>query len=541
VETPRLKLVYLVLLPALVIATCVLGYYTYLSARQFERLGEQSIAESSLLLLQDKAERIEQAIIAADNQAFAAIDLDDDSSVQQWKNRAEELSPSVRALLVLDQSRRIHGYAARASAGDQRAFRKLFMTQVLQDLELDKLEPNKLMHLHRSYDGRNYLISYKAVVHDESTYYFAAHHDTGYLVRSVFPDVLRNEPGQPIQNVVDQDNHRVFGPSLLEGGDYVVGRRFPTTLYLWRLQAAPTSAPLLKEKRHTSRINQVALIALSLAVIVIAVGFILYAVDKERRLAAMKSDFIANVSHELKTPLSVIRMFGEMLLSRRVFDEQKRDEYLEIICSETERLSGLIENVLDFAALERGKKRYEMRDCDLGEIARRAIDTLHYRFEREGIEVSLQVLGAPPRALLDEQAMLLVIINLLDNAVKYGAGTPVTVSVETLEREVRLIVRDRGPGIAPPDRKRVFERFYRTASSRNARGSGIGLAIVKRIAEEHHGRVWAAGAADGGAVVGFAIPRREPSPPSTEQPEPGARGPAIDSDHPSADIVARNG
>jgi two-component system, OmpR family, phosphate regulon sensor histidine kinase PhoR len=538
-ENPRLRLIYLVLLPALVVAACVLGYYAYLTARQFERLGEQSIAESSLLLLQDKADRIEQLIIAADNQAFAAIDLDDEGSVQQWKQRAEELSPSVRALIVLDADRHIHGYTARASANDQRQFRRLFMTRMLQDLELAQLEPNRLMHLHRSYDGRSYLISYKAVVHDGRTYYFAAHHDTGYLVRNVLADVLRNEAGQPVQNVIDQDNHRVFGPSLAEGGDYVVGRRFPTTLYLWRLQVAPTTAPLLKEKRHTSRVNQVALIALSLAIILTAVVFILYAADKERRLANMKSDFIANVSHELKTPLSVIRMFGEMLLTRRVGDEAKREEYLEIICSETERLSGLIENVLDFAALERGKKRYEMRNCDLGEIAQRAIDTLHYRFEREGIAVRLCLIGDPPRGLLDEQAMLLVIINLLDNAVKYGAGTPIDVTVATVQREIQVTVRDRGPGIAAADRKRVFERFYRTPSSRKARGSGIGLAIVKRIAEEHHGRVWAGSAVDGGAMVGFAIPRREP----IAQGEGGreAQAGAIDSDRQPADIVARNG
>jgi two-component system phosphate regulon sensor histidine kinase PhoR len=326
---------------------------------------------------------------------------------------------------------------------------------------------------------------------------------------------------------------------LTEGGDYVVGRRFPTTLYLWRLQAAPTTAPLLKEKMHTSRINQVALIALSLAIILVAVGFILYAADKERRLAAMKSDFIANVSHELKTPLSVIRMFGEMLLTRRVGDESKREEYLEIICSETERLSGLIENVLDFAALERGKRRYEMRNCDLTEIAQRAIDTLHYRFEREGIEVRLRKIGEPARGLMDEQAILLVIINLLDNAVKYGGGTPIDVTVQTLEREIQLSVRDRGPGIAEADRKRVFERFYRVKSSRKARGSGIGLAIVKRIAEEHHGRVFAGNAADGGAVVGFSAPRREPTAQGDILEREGED--AIDSDRPPVDIVARNG
>jgi two-component system phosphate regulon sensor histidine kinase PhoR len=393
--------------------------------------------------------------------------------------------------------------------------------------------------LHRSYDGRSYLISYKAVQHRGLRYYYVAHHDTGYLVRNVLADVLHNEPGQPTQNVVDLDNRHVFGPSLAEVGDYVVGRRFPTTLYMWRLQAAPTTAPLLKEKRQTSQVNQVALITLSLCIIMVAVGFILYAADKERRLAGMKSDFIANVSHELKTPLSVIRMFGEMLLTKRVFDESKREEYLEIICSETERLSGLIENVLDFAALERGKRRYQMRDCDLADLAQRAIDTLHYRFEREGISVQLQRIGDPAHGLLDDQAILLVIINLLDNAVKYGGGTPVNVVVHTLQDEIQVRVSDGGPGIPLGDRKRVFERFYRGKSNRGSRGSGIGLAIVKRIAEEHHGRAWADEGDGGGAIVCIAIPRRDPT---LEDPrrEAEAKDAPIDSAT-TADIVARNG
>ena len=541
-ENARLKLIYLVLVPALVIAACVLGYFTFVTARQFERLGEQSIAESSLLLLQDKVERIEQYIISADNQAFGAVDLDDPSSVQEWKMHAEEISPSIRALIVLDGQGHIAGYAARASAEDQRAFRRLFTTRMLPDLELDKLERDRLMHLHRSYGGRNYLISYKTVEHDGARVYLVAHHDTGYLVRAVFPELLPNEPGQPTQNVIDQDNHRVFGPSLSEVADYVVGRRFPTTLYTWRLQAAPTTAPLLQEKRHTSRINQVALITLSLAIILMAVGFILYAADKERRLADLKSDFIANVSHELKTPLSVIRMFGEMLLTKRG-SESKQQEYLEIICSESERLSGLIENVLDFAALERGKRRYELRSCDMLDLARRAVDTLHYRFEREGISVKIVHTGEAAHARLDDQAILLVIINLLDNAVKYGGGGAIELAVHTRGAEIEVSVRDHGPGISEADRKRLFERFYRGKSSGGTRGSGIGLAIVKRIAEEHHGRAFARNAPGGGAVVGFTVPRRDPTsvktPLDAPAPAPDEAG-AIDSDQ-RIDIVARNG
>jgi two-component system phosphate regulon sensor histidine kinase PhoR len=511
VENLRLRLVYALLVPALVVAACVLGYYAYQTAQQVERLGEQSIAESGMLLLQDKIDRIEQAIIAADNQAFAAIELDDENPLADWKVRAEELSPSVRALIVLDQDRRFVAYAARASNEEQRSFRKFFMNRVLSDLELDGLDADRLKHLHRMYDGKSFLFSYKTVGYDDRTLYLIAQHDIGYLTRELFPTVLNSEPGQSSMNIVDQDGRRTFGRSLAESGDYVASQRFPTTLYAWRVQVAPTMAPLLSAKRATSRVNQLALIGLSVLVIFVAVGFILYAADKERRVAELKSDFIATVSHELKTPLSVIRMFGEMLVTKRVVDAGKQQEYLEIICSESERLSGLIENVLDFAALERGKRRYEMHSCDLAEIAQRAIDTLRYRFEREGVSVRLVRVGDQPRGFVDEQAILLVVMNLLDNAVKYGGHTPIEVTVETMSREIQIRVRDHGPGIAQTDRKRVFERFYRAKNAREARGSGIGLAIVKRIAEEHHGRVWIGEPEGPGALIAFSIPRREPT------------------------------
>ncbi|MDH5672445.1 MAG: HAMP domain-containing histidine kinase [Myxococcales bacterium] len=524
--SPRLKLTYLVLLPALIIAACTLGYYTFLTAAQFERLGEKSIAESSLLLLQDKVDRIETQIIAADNRAFALIDLAAPASVQHWKREAEELSPSIRSLLLLDASNRIVSLATRASKREERKFRRLFVARILPKLELEGLAENRLKHLHTRHDGRNFLISYTMRWHRGQRHYLAAHHDTGYLVREVLPAVVGDEPGQPRHNVLDQDNRRVFGPSLVESGDYVVGKRFPTTLYQWRLQVAPTSAPLLEAKGRSSRVNQVALIALSLVIIFLAIGFILYAADKERRVANLKSEFIATVSHELKTPLSVIRMFGEMLLSRRVRDQSKQQEYLEIICSETERLSGLIENVLDFAALERGKRSFQFEDTDLAALARRAIETMRYRFEREGVSVTLHCESAPLRGRVDAQALNLVIINLLDNAVKYGDGSPIDVRLSSEAGEIRIEVRDRGPGIPEQHRKRVFERFFRstTSATTGARGSGIGLAIVKRIADEHHGHVWATDAEGGGAVVGLAIPASANADPAPAQHAQAAKG-----------------
>ena len=192
---PGSSCIYLVLLPALVIAACVLGYYTFLTARQFERLGEQSIAESSLLLLQDKVERIEQQIITADNQAFGAIDLDDESFGAGWKLHAEEISPSIRALLVLDADRHIVGYAARATADDQRVLpapvhdahaagpRARRPRAEPADAPAPQLRRAQLPDLVQG--GR-------CTTAGATT--FVAHHDTGYLVRSVFADVLRNEP-----------------------------------------------------------------------------------------------------------------------------------------------------------------------------------------------------------------------------------------------------------------------------------------------------------------------------------------------------------
>ena len=555
-DDTRFRRVYRVLLPTIAIATCVLAYYAYLTAVQFQRLGEKSIAESSLWLVQDRVNRLEQSIINADNQVFGAIDLaDPETALAGWKAHAEEISPSVRAAVVLDVQRRVVDAEARTSDRDKQAFMRLFLKQIVPDMKLESLPYNVLNHLHKSYDRRSYLISFEAVRHHGRRFYIAAHHDTGYLIRTVFPDLFRSESGKEWHNVVDEDNRRIFGPNLASAGDYVVGLRFPTTLYQWRLQVAPKTAPLLKAKGRTSRVNQGALIGLSLAVILIGVGFILYAADKERRLARLKSDFIANVSHELKTPLSVIKMFGEMLLTKRVRDEAKQEEYLEIICSESERLSGLIENVLDFAALERGKRQYEMRQCEIAEVVARAVETFHYRFERVGTEVRVHRIGDTPEGRVDDQALMLAVINLLDNAVKYGGGTPVDVTVETLAEAIEIRVRDHGPGILEVDKKRVFERFYRSQSAGRTRGSGIGLSLVKHIAEAHHGRAWADNAADGGAVVTISIPRRdatlatrslsatpavgEPRGPARETPKTPAEA-AIDSTEPT-DIVARHG
>ncbi|HEY6880191.1 MAG TPA: HAMP domain-containing sensor histidine kinase, partial [Polyangiales bacterium] len=243
---------------------------------------------------------------------------------------------------------------------------------------------------------------------------------------------------------------------------------------------------------------------LSVAILLLGVMFLLYAIMQERKLNALKSEFIANVSHELKTPLSAVRMFGEMLLTQRVGNEAKRRQYLEIICREAERLSALIENVLDFAALERGKQSYAPEQADVGEIVARGVETVRHRLE--GVDIRVHTPQPLPSVLVDAHAVLLAVINLLDNAIKYGEGTPIDVTIEQLERELIVSVRDRGPGIPRADVRRVFDRFYRVRRpGQHQRGSGIGLSLVKHIADAHGGRAWADNAPDGGAIVSFSV------------------------------------
>jgi two-component system phosphate regulon sensor histidine kinase PhoR len=249
-----------------------------------------------------------------------------------------------------------------------------------------------------------------------------------------------------------------------------------------------------------------ALPLMSFAIILLSAVFFLYAAEKERRLSQLKSELMANVSHELKTPLSVVRMFADMLRSDRVPSEERRHEYLDIICRESERLTSLIDNVLDFSALESGQGTYRLKKGDLTDAVGRALEAFRYRSEQEGVEILLEAPERLPPVMIDQEAIALAVINLLDNAVKYGGQTQVELELRTRRSVVDISVRDHGPGIPAESLRQVFDRFYRGPDTGPTRGSGIGLSVVRNIAQAHGGRAWARNAAGGGAVVGFWIP-----------------------------------
>ncbi|HOJ03471.1 MAG TPA: HAMP domain-containing sensor histidine kinase [Bacteroidota bacterium] len=226
--------------------------------------------------------------------------------------------------------------------------------------------------------------------------------------------------------------------------------------------------------------------------LIAGVLFVYVGMRREMRLAAMKTDFVSNVSHELKTPLALIRMFAETLEMDRVPDEARRREYYGIIVQESERLSRLINNILTFSRMEAGKKEYRLRDTDINSIVERVMGMYAFHLEHRGFACTFEAAPDPPSTRADEEAVAEAVINLLDNAMKYSAERKrVDVRTHVDGGYVCVAVRDEGIGIPPAEQRRIFEKFYRVSQglSGSAKGSGLGLALVEHIMRAHGGEV----------------------------------------------------
>ncbi len=507
-EGGRFRLAYLILVLAILVAAGMLGYYSFRSAREHAELGEQTIAASLLSVAQQRVDQIERFIRIADNTVFRLVDPNDPSTVStRWLPEAAAETPSVRAVFVTDATGNVIQWATTLDRKLRKPFLRAFRQDLVPLLDLEPDTASSLRHVHETIGNRSALLSYRGwrTLSGELTY-IVAYHDPEYLVDEVFSDVVAADESTPLYNIVDESNRIISGPDLTEAGVYSVDHRFPTTLNSWRLQVAPRQAALLQAQNRSRMRGEVALPLLSFAIILLSAIFFFYAAVKERRLNELKSELMANVSHELKTPLSVVRMFADMLRSDRVPSEERRLEYLDIICRESERLTSLIDNVLDFSALESGRGSYRLKQGDLGDAADRALDAFRYRSEQDGVEIHLEAPEDLPPVMLDQEAIALAVINLLDNAVKYGGQTPVELELRAGRGTVDVSVRDHGPGIPADSLRRVFERFYRGPHTGPTRGSGIGLSLVQHIAQAHGGRAWARNAPGGGAIVGFSIP-----------------------------------
>lgn len=226
--------------------------------------------------------------------------------------------------------------------------------------------------------------------------------------------------------------------------------------------------------------------------------------------AARRSNFVAAVTHELKTPLTAIRMYGEMLRDGLVHAEAKREEYYDTITDESERLSRLVDNVLEFSRLERGAREMNWTVGPVGPVLEEAAEKLRAHARRESFDIDVEIAPDLPAIRFDRDALLQVLFNLLDNAMKYARGaSPRSVILEAQRRDagVLISVRDFGPGVSAHHLARIFEPFYRGEDerTRTAKGTGIGLALVRELCERMGVAVSGANAEGGGFCVRLAF------------------------------------
>ncbi|HTO13065.1 MAG TPA: HAMP domain-containing sensor histidine kinase [Candidatus Binatia bacterium] len=316
--------------------------------------------------------------------------------------------------------------------------------------------------------------------------------DLDALRRDVLEASLAGLESPTVIAVLDEAGRAVYSRAPLERAERVLAVALGDTLPEWRVAVY---APAGASPRATLR-RQVMMFMGAFAVLVgvIAAGCALTwrLMRRETEIARLKSDFVANVSHDLKTPLSVIRMFGETLEMGRVPDEARRREYYRVITRESERLSRLIDNVLDFSRIESGRRRYEPAPTAVEPLVREALEAFAYPLEQQGFKLDVRIAPDLPEVDMDADAVGTALANLLDNAIKYSAGErALTVEARREGDRLALAVADRGIGIPAGEHARIFEKFYRVGRSdtQGRRGSGVGLALVRHVAEAHGGTV----------------------------------------------------
>ncbi|MEL6341152.1 MAG: HAMP domain-containing sensor histidine kinase [Myxococcota bacterium] len=258
-----------------------------------------------------------------------------------------------------------------------------------------------------------------------------------------------------------------FGLAMASGSTFFNLHRSRSTLYFWALVLMATA-------------------------LVFGLAYTVWAVIREARLSRLKTDFVSSVSHDLRTPLTSIRMFTEMLLLGRVRGREEERECLEVIAKETERLTRLTERILDFSRMEAGRKAYSYEPIEVRPIIDEALEACRPLMAQGEFDVVVDIEDGLARMCADRDAMIEVLMNLMSNAIKYSPGMHyIAVRARREGRHIAIAVEDRGMGIPKPEMKRIFEKFHRVDCRRTCEvsGSGIGLSLVEHIVHAHEGEV----------------------------------------------------
>jgi signal transduction histidine kinase len=307
--------------------------------------------------------------------------------------------------------------------------------------------------------------------------------------------LVRDEKGRPVYV------HRDADAASLTGAPPLAEAELADLLPGWKVTLAYVHASDAGWMRRIVGI-QVVLLVLASSLVLLGTILSMRFVLRQMELAKLKSYFVSNITHELKTPLAAIRLYTETLQEGRVHDRAESEKFLGVIHRETVRLTQLISNILEFSSVENGKHRYAFEQASVGGVVREVLDAYGYQLRSNGFDVRLEIEADLPESRIDRNALGQALLDLLDNAMKYS-GDRKEIVVGAASRpndrsenggetpEVLLWVSDRGVGIPPGEERKIFEPFYRVQKGleHDVKGSGLGLAVAKQIVEAHGGTI----------------------------------------------------
>ena len=329
-------------------------------------------------------------------------------------------------------------------------------------------------------------------------------------LNSVSENLIKKlDQGSSINVKIEDDNGKlVFSKVLKEETDYL-SFPFPEYLPQWKLLLSENRPGFIATLFKAGSGIYLFIFILIALLMVLGFVFIMYTLNTELRLNKLKSDFISNVSHELKSPLTSIRMMTEMLHHNRVQTEERKSAYYSAMLEESEHLSHLIDNILDFSRMDDDRKKYDYIDLDLDELLFKFLESIRERLQEPGFEIRYNRPDRVPVIKADKNAIIQVFYNLVDNAIKFsGTSRQIDVSLFPRDDELLFCVKDYGIGISGKERDKIFDRFYRGNEPQRLgiKGSGIGLTIVKQIVEAHGGTIAIESEVGKGSRVTVRIP-----------------------------------
>ncbi len=377
-------------------------------------------------------------------------------------------------------------------------------------------EFSKSVETKRTYiptDDGQYLISYKAmqIFNADKSYFGGIRWNLDTIINQVIPPILADlteETGLEFR-LVNGNNTNLFNSETARIPEESLSLSFSNIPFPWTLVAIQPGYQKLESDAKVQMIIYGLLVVIIIILMFFGVFVLLRDISRETDSMHLQTEFVHNVSHELKTPLSLIRLYGETLLLKEHLPEADRKEGLQIITKESERLSFMINNILDFSKIEMGRKEFDLRSGNLTEVVLNTLDSYRYHFEKKGFAVEEEIDLDIPMVVFDKNAVQGILINLFSNAIKFSTNTKrLLVKLKNIPEGIYLEVADKGIGIPSDELSNIFNRFYRVKSTSDfeARGSGLGLTLVKHAVDAHGWQIKVKSTPERGSSFSISIP-----------------------------------